>query len=119
MKAAIVLSAALYVAGASAYAASVRSVNKSVEDGRNLASMICVQCHVVVANQAAPPMFDPPGPAFQAIADNPKTTAGSIRETLRATNHKSVAEAGMVNFHLSENDIGELSDYILSLRHTP
>jgi len=98
--------------GASVSAASEAAV---VSQGHHFALLVCAACHVVAADQQAPPILRTPGPSFDAIANKPGTTAASLKAFL-ATTHATIAIAGMPNPQLADYQMDETISYILSLR---
>jgi mono/diheme cytochrome c family protein len=79
-----------------------------IAQGQELARRICSGCHQI---ERAPPAGDVlAGPAFKAIADNPSTTALSLRVFLR-TPHRN-----MPNLILTESETQDVIGYILSLK---
>jgi mono/diheme cytochrome c family protein len=80
--------------------------------GRSFALQTCTPCHVVSAQQLAPPRFAV-APSFQSIANLPSTTALSL-QTFLVTPHPS-----MPNLMLSADEVGNVVAYILSLKKKP
>src|SRR5215467_2165041 len=89
------------------------TLTQSLEDshrfaGRRVAMEICSHCHRVAVDQRA---SLPSTPSFIDIANMPSTTALSLKAFLRS-NHKR----RMPNFIMSNADINNVVDYILSLK---
>lgn len=95
------------------------SQEAAVSRGRHFALLVCAACHMVAADQKAPPILRSPGPSFDAIANKPGTTADSLN-TFLATTHATIAgQAGMPNQQLADYQTDEVISYILSLRRRP
>ena len=93
--------------------AALPTLTQSLEDshrfaGRRVAMEICSHCHRVAVDQRA---SLPSTPSFIDIANMPSTTALSLKAFLRS-NHKR----RMPNFIMSNADINNVVDYILSLK---
>jgi cytochrome c1 len=87
-----------------------------IADGRDLSLQVCTFCHVVATNQQFPPILRPPAPTFRSIANRSNTTAASLSMFLH-TPHKDIpTPADMPNLQLSDEQIGKLVVYMLSLR---
>jgi len=91
-----------------ASSASGQSLVGDFAQGHALARKVCVECHRVERGQAAD--NSSAAPAFKAVADNPSTTALSLRVFLR-TPHRN-----MPNVMLTESDTDDIIGYILSLK---
>jgi mono/diheme cytochrome c family protein len=87
-----------------------------VADGRELALQVCTFCHVVTTNQQFPPILQPPAPTFRSIAGRQNTTAASLSTFLHLPHKDLPMPAEMPNLQLSDEQIGKLVSYILSLR---
>ena len=84
---------------------------QDVEAGRHIAQTWCRNCHNVTpdagrGNDARPP-------SFASVAQMPSTTNISLAVFL------STPHARMPDFSLSQQEIRDVSAYILSLRKTP
>ena len=75
------LTAAIGVCGF-AYAAGAR-LGASVARGSKIAMTACSACHLAAERQGLASMLQEPRPALQEIADNPDTSAASMRQLLR------------------------------------
>ena len=91
-----------------ASSASAQPLLGDIAQGHALARTVCAECHRVERGQAASNLS--PAPTFQAIADDPSTTAISLRVLLR-TSHRN-----MPNLMLSESDTDDIIGYIVSLK---
>jgi cytochrome c len=80
----------------------------SATAGHRLAEAWCKDCHAIDAKGAGPAHA---GPAFAGVANQPSTTALSIKVFLR-TSHPS-----MPNIVISPTEADDLANYILSLKH--
>ncbi len=82
---------------------------QDLANGKKLANNWCSKCHVI--DGKVPPMGKTGAvPSFPAIAHTKSTTATSLR-TFLSTSH-----ATMPDYNLSQKEIGDVSEYILSLR---
>jgi len=92
----------------------------SVAAGRKIAEQVCWTCHVVSPTQQFPPMLDRPAPSFAEIAARPNISSPILRHFLTSTHwDQSTIPMSMPSMMLSNDQIGELSAYILSLRERP
>jgi len=97
------------VRGETSYVANVRA-------GRRTAEMICAPCHVVAGDQKQEPLLRPPAQSFAEIARGPKADEWKL-QTFLASTHSSISHpANMPNPQLSEEQIRDVTAYILSLR---
>lgn len=76
------------------------------ELGNRLARQWCRDCHEIERGAAS----DGPAPAFQVIADNPRSTPAGLKTWL------STPHAAMPDFALSNAEISALVAYLESLR---
>jgi mono/diheme cytochrome c family protein len=81
-------------------------------EGKKLAQMECVNCHVIenVADKSTAPRSPGEAPYFRSIAFDPKMTAEKIRSTLK------LPHGEMANILLTEKDIDNLILYIEGMR---
>jgi cytochrome c len=79
----------------------------SVAAGHRLAEAWCKQCHAIDATMAGDPGA---GPDFVAIANQPSTTALSIKAFLQTSHQK------MPNLVIAPGEADDLINYILSLK---
>jgi cytochrome c len=79
----------------------------SASPGHRLADAWCKQCHAIDAGTAG---ASNPAPDFAAIANQPSTTALSLKVFLK-TSHR-----GMPNLVIAPDQADDLVDYILSLK---
>jgi len=99
-----------------AYAAGDRQ-GASVARGREIAMAVCSACHVVAGRQDIAPILQEPTPSFQDVADNPKTSTGSLRQFLRTTHWDwKTLPMKMPRRDLTSGQTEEVISYILSLR---
>jgi mono/diheme cytochrome c family protein len=80
----------------------------TVEDGRALARQVCASCHAIDKGEQLSPQ--PFAPTFQTIADTPGMTPTALSIFLK-TPH-----ATMPNLVLSDDELGNVITYILSLK---
>jgi cytochrome c len=88
-------------------AAGAAAPSDSAATGHSLAESWCKTCHAIEATPAGVPNT---APDFAAIANQPSTTALSLKVFLR-TNHPS-----MPNLMLTPDQADDLVNYILSLK---
>lgn len=86
--------------------APAQTIDGDPQAGRDLARQVCSACHLVELDEIA---FLGPR-SFAELAADPETTEPAIRLFLR-TPH-----VVMPNFILSEDQIGDIAAYIISLR---
>jgi mono/diheme cytochrome c family protein len=87
-----------------------------VENGRQLAALICSNCHVAGPDQLVEPIPQPPAPSFESIAQRSTISSDTIR-TFLATTHRDISNpAGMPNPQLLDFQIRQVAAYLLSLR---
>jgi len=77
--------------------------------GRQVAMEICSHCHRVAVGQL-PPLQNVP--SFTEIANTSSTTASSLKVLLRSKHKRK----RMPDFIMSNSDIDNVIDYILSLK---
>jgi mono/diheme cytochrome c family protein len=91
--------------------------DRRVEAGEALALRQCAICHVVTSDPSYRPTLLRPTPSFAAIADDPNTTAQSLRRFIAATHWDAKAiPMTMPAQLLSPEETRNVIDYILSLR---
>jgi len=91
----------------------------NVAVGRTLALQLCTPCHVVAADQPAPPILRNPAPSFASVADRPGVTAEALRRFLLTTHATVGTPLNMPNPELVEYQVPPLISYILSQRNQP
>lgn len=81
-------------------------------EGKKLAQMECLQCHVIenVVDKSTTPLSPGQAPHFHSIALDPKMTTEKIRATLK------LPHGEMANILLTEKDIDHLIMYIEGMR---
>jgi hypothetical protein len=105
------------ILGGAACAAPSRAASTGVATGmgHDLAQRLCTSCHLI-----EPGAVDSPdhvgGPAFQTVANQPKTTERSLRRHLRTTHTNAMIPLAMPNPQLSEDELIKIISYIISLR---
>jgi len=83
----------------------------SVSKGRDLAETLCAKCHL---NEGQGEKQGPMGiPGFRAVAKRPNQTYDHVVAWL-----KSVPPM-MPDHHLTQREISDLADFIMSLRDVP
>jgi cytochrome c553 len=85
--------------------------------GRELARIICSDCHVVASDQEFSPLLQTSAPPFEEIANRPKTNEKSLRRFIATTHWDGqTIPMTMPKLELTEQDIVMISKYIMSLR---
>jgi mono/diheme cytochrome c family protein len=97
-----VLLAALAIIAATRAAAS-----QDIAKGESIARTWCAGCHSI---EASGPELGSGPPSFMSVARKPGTNKATLRIFL------STAHAKMANYALSQDEIADVSAYILSLR---
>ena len=92
----------------------------AVREGEHVALYACAYCHVVPANLPAQPILNQPTRSFQDMADDPRTTAKSLRRYI-TTAHWDVYTLPMTmpDPMLLDQQYDDVVAYILSLRGHP
>lgn len=88
---------------------SQRAAGQDAVAGRALAQRWCDSCHVVGPQQQRGTSTG--APTFTAIANMKSTTAMGLRVFLQTPHGR------MPDLHLTREEIGDVSAYILSLKH--
>jgi cytochrome c len=78
-----------------------------VARGQALSRQWCASCHAVEPGAAVP---NPAAPTFESVAAEPSSTAYSLSVFMR-TPHPT-----MPNFIITSSDIGDIVEYIMSLK---
>lgn len=96
--------------GAATYAPSVSlpAPTEAAYRGGGLARQVCAQCHHVTGGEAPPDMA---AESFIDIANREDVSEESLRDWLKNADHPN-----MPNYILSDEAVGELTEYILYLR---
>lgn len=97
----------LFLMAALVSASSSQAQNRA--NGELIAKTWCAGCHII---DGASPQFGRSDaiPSFPAVANMPSTTAISLRVFL------STPHARMPDYNLTQQEIADVSDYILSLK---
>lgn len=87
------------------------NLSPSAQRGLDFAQARCASCHGVTANASSP---NPESPAFEDVAN----ASGLSRTTLRRylSNSHNFPEA--MQFTVTQQQMRDLSDYIITLRHS-
>jgi cytochrome c1 len=86
------------------------------DQGREFALTLCSDCHVVTPGQTQRPIHVQGIPSFMAIANTKGITAESLRKFMRTT-HSTIKEPGnMPTLEVTDYQLDQIVDYILSLR---
>lgn len=104
---------------ASACYAQPKSIDGNVPEGRALALQACTSCHVVAADQPYMPILKrtPRPPDFKDIANKPNVSAAWLRDYL-ASLPAIPKESKMANPDLTEEEMRDVSAFIMTLRGT-
>lgn len=101
---------------------SVKAEDSSdaIAAGRQLALQVCSVCHVVAPNQEFAPGLEQQTPSFEAIANRPDMSVEFLRKFITTTHwDEKTIPMTMPNPMLSDEQITQVSSYILSLRKHP
>ena len=91
-----------------------------VAAGRHLALMVCSVYHVVSPDQEFAPRLNQRTPSFEEIANNPNTSAASLRRFITTTHwDEHTIPITMPDPMLMDEQIPQVISYILSLRKHP
>jgi len=82
---------------------------QNIEQGHQLATQWCANCHVVDSAQKQGSSTG--APPFEAVAHMKSTTEMSLHVFLQTPHGR------MPDLHLTRNEIDDVTAYILSLRH--
>jgi mono/diheme cytochrome c family protein len=108
------------IATSSATWAKAEDSQDSIAAGRQLALQVCSVCHVVAPNQEFAPRLDQRTPSFEEIANKPNMSAEFLRKFISTTHWDEQAiPMTMPNPMLIDEQITQVSSYILSLRKHP
>jgi mono/diheme cytochrome c family protein len=97
-------------------AAAAAQQPDDIAAGRDLALNVCTFCHVVAPDQPTAPILRPAAPTFRSIANRSTTTAASLSTFLHTPHRDVPMPAAMPNLELSDEQIGTLVRFMLSLR---
>jgi mono/diheme cytochrome c family protein len=109
----------LCLSGVTAVHAGDPPAGSAAARGESIARMVCSACHVVASDQP-PGRLPAEAPRFSEIANRPGTNEQALRKFI-ATTHwdmKSVPVT-MPNPMLTDEQVRDVSRYILSLRSPP
>jgi len=88
-----------------------------VQKGEYLALKLCSYCHVVSSDARYRPALDQRTPSFQDIANDPKTTAASLRRFMSTTHwDEKTIPMTMPDPELEPDQTTDLIQYVLALR---
>lgn len=107
--AALIIAAAVGRLPAASPVRSVQPPREPAARGLAVAELRCAACHGVAANRASP---NPEAPPFEDIANRPGVTAETLQAFLRDSHNFPAA----MNFSVEDAELGELADYIATLR---
>lgn len=110
---ALSLVAGASIAGLALSAGSLRAqVHPDAKTGKQIAEKLCVSCHIV-SSEAAGTSMPADVPPFVAIANKPGQTAQAIAGAI------VIPHPPMPQIELTREEIGDVAEYILTLRNTP
>jgi mono/diheme cytochrome c family protein len=90
-----------------------------VRKGRELAILVCANCHAAASSQPFEPILQPPAPSFESIARRKDIDADWVQSFL-ATTHRGLDNPnGMPNPRLLDSQIKQMAAYLLSPRENP
>jgi mono/diheme cytochrome c family protein len=95
------------------------SVTDDVQQGHQLAVLVCSNCHIAAHDQPFVPILRPSAPSFESVAQRNNTSADSLRTFLTTTHRDIKNPEGMSNPQLLDFQIKQVAAYILSLRKHP
>ncbi len=108
------------IATASATLAKAEDSSDEIAAGRQLALQVCSVCHVVAPNQEFAPGLEQRTPSFEDIANRPDMSADFLRKFITTTHwDEKTIPMTMPNPMLGDEQIMQVSSYILSLRKRP
>jgi mono/diheme cytochrome c family protein len=87
-----------------------------IADGREIALKACAICHIVAADQVAPPTLKPPAPAFAEIAARPNLTEAFLRDFLMKPHGQARALSAMPGFLMPSYQADAAIAYLISLK---
>jgi mono/diheme cytochrome c family protein len=112
-----VVALALTLLAPPALAAKPHRAGNSVAAGRELALNLCSACHVVADKQEFEPLLIQKTPSFQEVAEDPRTTAQSLRRFITTTHwDEKTIPMTMPSVMLPADETDDVVSYILSLR---
>jgi mono/diheme cytochrome c family protein len=88
---------------------------RSVSEGHAIALKVCAVCHVVAADQTAPPHMRPPAPSFAEISARPEMTEMFLRNFLMKPHGEARALSAMPAF-LIPGEADAMIAFLLSLK---
>jgi mono/diheme cytochrome c family protein len=84
--------------------------------GKQLARIVCSDCHVVASDSESPPPLHDPAPRFDEIASRPGTTEKSLQQFITTTHWDGeTIPITMPKPELTKQQVVALSRYIMSL----
>jgi mono/diheme cytochrome c family protein len=104
-------------APSSAPPARLTRAARQVQKGEYVALKLCSYCHVVSSDARYRPTLDQRTPSFQDIANDPKTTAASLRRFISTTHwDEKTIPMTMPDQALEPDHTTDVVQYILALR---
>jgi cytochrome c1 len=116
MRIAPVLLFVLYMAACSAWGQDSVSAD-DVRRGRDLAIIICANCHVVARDQPNKPILKPPAPSFESIARHKTINSDWVKTFLTTTHRGPNNPNSMPNPDLIDSHAKQVAAYLLSLHN--
>ncbi len=102
---------AIVALGLMGFGGTAANAGEAAAKGRALAERLCATCHLGPGQGEKRAPGEIPG--FYAVARRPGQTIESIMDWLRSV------PPMMPNHHLSQNEMEELAEFIMSLRDAP
>ena len=116
MRALTVFCFLLAAAGCQASAQQQQSNVDDVARGRELAILICANCHVVARDQPNKPILRQPTPSFASIARRNTLSPEWLKAFLTSTHRGADNPRGMPNPELLDSHVSQIIAYLISLR---
>lgn len=112
----IAMALCVLFAAAGRVAAQQQANVDDVVRGRDLAILICANCHVVANDQPNKPILRQPAPSFASIARRKTLDPGWLKTFLSSTHRGTDSTAGMPNPELLDSHASQIIAYLISLR---
>jgi mono/diheme cytochrome c family protein len=87
-----------------------------VKKGRDLALLVCSNCHVVARDQPFEPILQPPAASFESIAQRSSISLDSVQSFVSTTHRGLNNPKAMPNPQLLDYQVKQVAAYLLSLR---
>lgn len=87
-----------------------------VAAGKEIATTICINCHIVMPGQSPAPLFQPPAPNFIIMAKRSRLSDKQLRAFLSSPHHSAPTMRKMPDVPLADSQIDKLVVYFKSLK---